>query len=165
MPSLRYLCNYIFWTSPCVRRAFYWCLFGAWKWVFADLYRKKVIEDAGATWLNMLLISGFVRYNYIIYLYLFVAFVQISVPKSFESCDGFFVVFCSPYFTASPWQESLWRTTDIGNWPLIQLWLKRISSKTGRLLWFQANIICEPYTLAQVISHFHLTSLATWHKI
>lgn len=65
MASLRYLCNYMFWTSPCVRRAFCWCLFGAWKWVFADLYRKKVIEDAGTTWLNMLLISGFVRYNYI----------------------------------------------------------------------------------------------------
>jgi hypothetical protein len=31
------------------------------------------------------------------------------------------------------------------------------------LLWFQANIICEPYT--QVISHVHLTSLVTWHKI
>ena len=119
---------------------------------------SKMLAQHGWTCFWFLDLSGT-----IIYLYLFVAFVQISVPKSFESCDGFFVVFCSPYFTASPWQESLWRTTDIGNWALIQLSLKRISSKTGRLLWFQANIICEPYT--QVISHVHLTSLVTWHKI
>lgn len=156
------LCNYMFWTSPCVCGELFVGVCCGMKmdefcwWQVLQfgclLIFSKTLAQHGWTCFWFLDLSGT-----IIYLYLFVAFVQISVPKSFESCDGFFVVFCSPYFTAWPWQESLWRTTDIGNWALIQLSLKRISSKTGRLSWFQANIICE-YLWALYPSHLTFSS-------
>ena len=60
------MCGELF-VGVCLGHEHGWILLvaGGAIWVFADLYRKKVIEDAGATWLNMLLISGFVRCNYI----------------------------------------------------------------------------------------------------
>ena len=156
----------MFWTSPCVE-SFWLLFFGGMKWinflggkccnaiwVFADLYRlSNSLAQHGWACSWFLDLPGTINY---------VILVQISVPKSFKACDGSFAVFFTPLF----WLQSGRRVFGgprISATGLRCSWNASLRTKTGRLLWVQANIIFEQYT--QVISHVHRTCLMIWHDL